>query len=135
VSEALLSLPSDRRECGRRRKADGVVPGPPADEAEILRRAYLDLTDRILVPHDEHKFLAGRDQAKRRKLTDYLLERPRFASQFATVWTALLLSETAASAEARLQRFVGPRSLGWILNGSQRIPKFVFVFVREIRLD
>jgi hypothetical protein len=118
-----------------KRKADDIEPAPPADDAEFPRRAYLDLISRIPAPQYVHEFPADRDPAKRRKLIEYLLERPRFVSHFVTVWTVLLQSEIAASADARLQRFVGLQSLGWILNGSQRFPKFVFVFVREIRLD
>src|SRR5262245_7254520 len=82
-------------------KSDRVEPAPRADDAEFLRRAYLDLTGRIPSVRAVHDFLADSDPDKRRKLIDDLLERPRHALHFANVWRALLLPEAAASAEAR----------------------------------
>jgi hypothetical protein len=88
-----------------RRLADkwaDVVPTPPADDAEFLRRAYLDLTGRIPRPSDVHAFLADPDPDKRAKLIDDLLDSPRYAAHFTNVWRAVLIPETAATAEARV---------------------------------
>jgi hypothetical protein len=82
--------------------AAGVKPAPPADDAEFLRRAYLDLTGRIPAPRDVHDFLADPDPDKRAKLVDELLDTPRYASHNAAVWRALLLPEAAADGQARV---------------------------------
>jgi hypothetical protein len=81
-------------------KADGIRPAPRADDAEFLRRAYLDLTGRIPRPADVHEFLADRSADKRAKLIDRLLEEPRFAVHFANVWRAELLPEAASDPQA-----------------------------------
>jgi len=83
-------------------KADKVQPAPLADDAEFLRRVYLDLTGRIPLPRDVHDFLADKDPDKRRQLVDDLLDSPRHSTHFANVWRALLIPEVAASAEARV---------------------------------
>jgi hypothetical protein len=85
-----------------RLKAANAIAAPPADDAEFLRRAYLDLTGRITAPRDVHDFLADTDPHKRARLVDDLLDSPRYATHFAAVWRALLLPEAAANLEARV---------------------------------
>src|SRR5271166_4925960 len=70
---------------GERWKADKVQPAPIADDAEFLRRIYLDLTGRIPRPHDVHEFLADKHPDKRRNAVDDLLDSPRYAQHFANV--------------------------------------------------
>src|SRR5690349_4809477 len=65
--------------------AQKVTPAPQADDAEFLRRAYLDLTGRIPSPRDVHDFLADKDPDKRAKLIDELLDSPRYATHMAAV--------------------------------------------------
>lgn len=91
--------------------AVGVEPAPAADDAEFLRRAYLDLTGRIPHPADARAFLADPDPDKRAKLIDDLLDSPRSAAHFAAVWRAALVPETAATAEAR---FFQPGFEAWL---------------------
>jgi hypothetical protein len=83
-------------------QADQVQPAPLADDAEFIRRAYLDLTGRVPVPREVYDFLVDKSADKRRRLIDDLLDTPRHALHFANVWRALLIPETAASAEARI---------------------------------
>ncbi len=78
-------------------KADKVRPAPQADDAEFLRRAYLDVTGRIPRPADVHEFLADPSADKRRKLIDRLLDDPRYAVHFANVLRAELAPEIAAN--------------------------------------
>jgi hypothetical protein len=85
-----------------RLKAEGATPAPAADDAEFLRRAYLDLAGRIPAPRDVHDFLADKTPDKRAKLIDSLLESPRHATHFAAVWRAALLPEAAADGQARV---------------------------------
>jgi hypothetical protein len=87
-----------------RLKAAKVPPAPPADDAEFLRRAHLDLTGRIPSPAEVHAFLADPAADKRAKLIDELLETPRYAAHSAAVWRAALAPEVAAVPEARLFR-------------------------------
>jgi hypothetical protein len=82
-------------------EAERIQPAPLADDAEFLRRVYLDITGRIPRPAEIHEFLADRSAGKRHKLIDRLLEHPRFAVHFANVWRAELLPETASNPEAR----------------------------------
>jgi hypothetical protein len=96
-----LAARIDRR-LEARWRAEGVRPAPPADDAEFLRRAYLDLTGRIPRPADVHEFLADPSADKRAKLIDQLLEGPRFAAHFANVWRAELLPEAASDPQAAL---------------------------------
>src|SRR5262245_48332500 len=83
-------------------RVEKVQPAPPADDAEFLRRSYLDLTGRIPLPADVHKFLADGSADKRVRLIDCLLADPRFAHHQANVWRAELLPEAAAGGGARL---------------------------------
>ena len=85
-----------------RLKAEKVTPAPRADDAEFLRRAYLDLTGRIPAPRDVHDFLADKDPDKRAKLIDDLLDSPRYATHFTAVWRAALLPEAASDVQARV---------------------------------
>jgi hypothetical protein len=94
-----LAARIDRR-LETRWQAEKVRPAPPADDAEFLRRACLDITGRIPRPADVHAFLADQSPDKRRKLIDRLLDDPRFAVHFANVWRANLLPETASNRDA-----------------------------------
>jgi hypothetical protein len=85
-----------------RLKSAKVQPAKAADDAEFLRRTYLDIAGRIPTPHDVHEFLADADPNRRAKLIDELLESPRHASHSAAVWRAALAPETTSIPEARL---------------------------------
>jgi hypothetical protein len=89
------------RHLAARWKEVGARPAPPADDAEFLRRAYLDLTGRIPASRDVHDFLADRAPDKRARLIDELLASPRYARHFASTWRALLLPEAASDRQAR----------------------------------
>jgi hypothetical protein len=83
-------------------KVDKVQPAPLTDDAEFLRRIYLDITGRIPRPADVHEFLTDKSADKRRKWIDQLLDNPRFAIHFANIWRAELLPEIASNGEAGL---------------------------------
>jgi hypothetical protein len=85
---------------GKEHKAHNVQVAPRADDAEFLRRAYLDLTGRIPKVSDVRAFLADKDPDKRRRLVADLLETPRHARHFAAVWRALLAPEITADGQA-----------------------------------
>ena len=62
-----------------------------ADDAEFLRRVYLDLTGRIPSHEQTTAFLNNRDAYKRSKLIDELLAGESYGHHFANVWTDLLI--------------------------------------------
>src|SRR4051812_8861609 len=65
-----------------RRAADGVVVAPRADDAEFLRRAYLDVAGRIPTLAEARAFPADPAPDKRRRLIDRLLDGPDYVNHF-----------------------------------------------------
>ena len=59
---------------GKRLSIEKVTASPPADDAEFLRRAYLDLGGRIPPSTRVRRFLAETDSNKRRRIVDELLD-------------------------------------------------------------
>jgi hypothetical protein len=93
-------------------KAD-VTPARPADDAEWLRRVYLDLAGRIPSVTEARTFLADRRSNKRPLLVESLLSQPRYPTWFASVWRALLVPETSTNIQLRIQ---GPAFERWLRN-------------------
>ncbi len=75
-------------------KVQGVEPSPLADDAEWLRRAYLDVVGHIPPVEVAEKFLADRDLRKREKLLDTLLDDPAYVRNWTVVWTNLLIGRS-----------------------------------------
>jgi hypothetical protein len=66
--------------------ADKVPASPASDDAEFIRRAYLDITG-VIPPADKVvTFLGSDDPAKRAKLIDELLASPDYGRHFADLW-------------------------------------------------
>lgn len=68
-------------------KDNGVEPSPVADDAEWIRRVYLDIVGHIPEAEEVEKFVANKDKAKRSKLIDQLLDDPGYGRNWTTVWT------------------------------------------------
>ncbi|WP_437229119.1 DUF1553 domain-containing protein [Planctomicrobium sp. SH661] len=85
-----------------------VVPAPVSDDAEWVRRAYLDLAGRIPTGAEAEAFFQNSDRSKRQDLVDSLLNSREFARNLATVWTNLLVGR---SPEMKIDR---DRLLGWL---------------------
>jgi hypothetical protein len=84
-----------------------VTPAAPADDAEFLRRVYLDIAGRIPGATEARQFLDSKDPDKREKLVEKLLNDPQFANHYANhftnVWRGLLLPEANSNLQARFQ--------------------------------
>lgn len=73
----------------------GVSPAAPADDAQFLRRASLDLNGVIPAGSEVSAFLKDAATDKRAKLIDRLLANPRYATHIAQVWSKMLLPAVA----------------------------------------
>ena len=67
-----------------------VSPSGVCDDADYLRRVYLDLTGTLPTPEEARAFLADTSKDKRAKLVLALLDRPEFADLWALRWADLL---------------------------------------------
>ncbi len=74
-------------------KAEKVEPVPLADDAEYLRRLYLDLIGRIPSRAEARAFLEDRTPDKRERLVRRLLEEGKHIGHFVNVWRDLLIPE------------------------------------------
>ncbi len=63
-----------------------LQPAPRSDDAEFLRRIYLDLVGVIPPPEKVSAFLESKDPNKRAKVIDELLDDPRFGASLAEKW-------------------------------------------------
>ncbi len=88
-----------------------VVPAQRADDAEFLRRVYLDLAGQIPPVSDVRRFLDDTAPDKRAAVVQELLESPRYIVHFSNVWRSELLPEV--SADPQLQ-FLMPSFEAWL---------------------
>jgi hypothetical protein len=86
-------------------------PAERADDAEFVRRVYLDLAGRIPSVAEARQFLDDKRADKRRLLVDRLLDGPRYVTHFAQVWRALMLPEVSSNLQAR---FLAPGFEAWL---------------------
>ena len=92
-------------------ESDGVTPTVPSDDAEFMRRVFLDLTGRIPPTAEVRDFLNDTDPAKRRKLVDRLLAGPTYIVHYTNLWRAALLPEADADQQIR---FTLPGFEAWL---------------------
>ncbi len=88
-----------------------VKPVGRSDDAEFLRRAYLDLTGTIPPVAEVRRFLADRSPEKRRVLIGRLLDGPGYVRHFSTIWRELLVPDAEVppgrqAARADLERWL-----------------------------
>ncbi len=74
--------------------ARGVQPSEATDDAEFLRRVYLDVAGRIPRVAELRAFLNDPAPDKRPRVVERLLESPYYVTHFTNVWRALLLPQT-----------------------------------------
>ena len=71
----------------------GIAPSAPADDAEFLRRVYLDTIGTLPTPQEARAFLESQAADKRSKLIDQLLARDEYADYWALRWADLLRAD------------------------------------------
>lgn len=79
-----------------------VEPSPVADDAEWIRRVYLDVVGHIPPADEVEKFLEDKDPAKRSKVIDRLLDDPGYVRNWTTVWTNLCVGRSTPQRVSRL---------------------------------
>ena len=78
-----------------------VVPSPGADDAEWLRRIYLDLLGHVPPVETTDAFLKEREPGKRAEMVDALLSDPDYVRNFTTIWTNILLGRVTPERTSR----------------------------------
>jgi hypothetical protein len=81
-----------------------VEPAEPADDAEFLRRVYLDVAGRIPSVAEARAFLKDPRPDRRSRLVEQLLSGPRYSTHFTNVLRALLIPEANNNFLVRLQQ-------------------------------
>ena len=81
------------QEIGQSWKDNGLDPSPVAEDAEWIRRVYLDIVGHIPEAEEVERFTADRDKAKRTKLIEKLLDDPGYVRNWTTVWTNLCIGQ------------------------------------------
>jgi hypothetical protein len=94
LNSAALTRAIDRA-LEQRLKAEKVTLSPRADDAEFLRRVYLDLTGHVPPAAKVAPFLDSKNPQKRARLIDELLASKEYGRYMADVWQARLLPRTA----------------------------------------
>ena len=86
----------------------GIEPSEQADDAEWMRRVYLDLTGRVPTIREAEIFLGNRREQKRETLIDELLSDSGYVRNLTTKWTNLLIGRSANSRVNReaLEKFL-----------------------------
>jgi hypothetical protein len=82
-------------------KAKKITPAEPADDAEFLRRVYLDLHGVVPTAEQASTFLADTRKDRRARLVDALLADPKYGEHLADIWQGYLVSPLADDRRAR----------------------------------
>jgi Protein of unknown function (DUF1553)/Protein of unknown function (DUF1549) len=67
-----------------------ILPSEGCDDAQYLRRAFLDVIGRLPTANEAREFLQSSESNKRQKLVDGLLERLEYGDFWANKWADLL---------------------------------------------
>lgn len=88
-------------------KDNDVEPSPMADDAEWIRRVYLDIVGRIPSAEEVQDFIADKSKTKRSELIEALLEDPGYVRNFTTIWTNLCIGQRTPRRVSRtgMQKF------------------------------
>jgi len=108
---AELAAAIDRHISARLEK-EGVRPADAADDAEFLRRVYLDLHGSVPAADQAARFLADTTPGKRDRLIDALIASPRYGEYLADIWQGYLISPLADDRQRRADRL-----RAWLADG------------------
>ncbi|VTR93753.1 Uncharacterized protein OS=Singulisphaera acidiphila (strain ATCC BAA-1392 / DSM 18658 / VKM B-2454 / MOB10) GN=Sinac_3967 PE=4 SV=1: PSCyt2: PSD1 [Gemmata massiliana] len=78
-------------------EARGLIPAEQTDDAEFVRRVYLDVVGRAPKASEAREFIESTAPDKRQRLVDHLLRMPGHASHFASVARAQWLPQAATN--------------------------------------
>jgi Protein of unknown function (DUF1553)/Protein of unknown function (DUF1549) len=95
------------REVGTRWTEEQLEPAPPANDAEYLRRTYLNIVGRIPSCSEVQTFLEETRPDKRRAVVDRLLESPAYPTHFAGILRAAIVPEVSADPQLQFQGAAG----------------------------
>jgi hypothetical protein len=84
---------------------EGVRAAELADDAEFVRRIYLDLHGAVPPLEQVKRFLADAEPDKRARLVDSLLADARYGQHLADIWQGYLISPLADDQTKRAERF------------------------------
>ncbi|MGE3807267.1 MAG: DUF1549 and DUF1553 domain-containing protein [Gemmataceae bacterium] len=87
---------------------EGIKPAAQADDAEFMRRAYLDLAGRIPRVSEARAFLEDTRSDKRERLVEELLESPQYVNHMTNTFRALMLPSSNNN------RFLDPNFSTWL---------------------
>ena len=88
-----------------------VEPAPRADDAEFLRRVWLDLAGTIPTAAEARDFLDEPAADKRERLVEALLRGPAYVNHATDLWRALLLPEAEEGNQAQ---YLAPDFEAWL---------------------
>jgi hypothetical protein len=89
----------------QRLEAEMMAPAEQSDDAEFLRRVYLDLHGVVPTAEQAAEFLADEGPDKRARLINTLLASPRYGEYLGDLWQGYLVSPLADDQRARADRF------------------------------
>ncbi len=78
-----------------------VRPARPADDAELLRRLYLDLVGKIPTAAEAREFLEDSSPDKHLRLVEMLLDSPAYLTHATEIYRTMLLPEADADGQIR----------------------------------
>jgi len=78
-------------------KENKLTPSSHVSDHEFIRRASLDIIGRIATPKEISDFLKDPEATRRARLIDRLLNTKEYASNWANIWTVLLMTRSGAT--------------------------------------
>lgn len=90
---------------------ENVTPAGPADDAEFMRRVYLDIAGKIPHASEVRDFLNSDHPEKRRLLVEELLAGPSYIIHYTNLWRAAMIPEAEADPQIR---FALPGFESWL---------------------
>lgn len=91
--------------------AENVSPAPLADDAEYLRRVYLDIAGKIPSAAEVRRFLEDTSPHKRRDVVEQLLQSPAHLNHFTNKWRSVWMPESTEDFQVR---FLIPSFEAWL---------------------